>query len=109
MLEDIAVLTGGTFISEDTGRKLDSVEPEDCGRADSVRSDKDNTRIVGGAGTKQAIDARIAAIKREIDAPIVRLRRRKTPRTPGQIGRWSRRHQRRCRLRNRAQRAPRAR
>jgi chaperonin GroEL len=67
MLEDIAVLTGGTFISEDTGRKLDSVEPEDCGRADSVRSDKDNTRIVGGAGTKQAIDARIAAIKREID------------------------------------------
>lgn len=68
MLEDIAVLTGGTFISEDTGRKLDSVEPEDCGRADSVRANKDNTRIVGGKGNKTAINGRIAAIKRERDA-----------------------------------------
>lgn len=68
MLEDIAVLTGGTFISEDTGRKLESIEPEDCGRADSVRSDKENTRIVGGKGTKAAIDGRIAQIKREIES-----------------------------------------
>lgn len=68
MLEDIAVLTGGTFISEDTGRKLESVGPDDCGRADSVRSDKDATRIVGGRGAKSAIDSRIAQIKREIDA-----------------------------------------
>ncbi len=67
MLQDIAVLTGGTYISEETGRKLDSVTPEDCGKADSVRSDKDNTRIVGGKGSKQSIQARIAAIKREID------------------------------------------
>jgi chaperonin GroEL len=67
MLEDIAVLTGGTFVSEDTGRKLESVEPEDCGRADSVRSDKDNTRIVGGKGNKAAINSLISAIKKEID------------------------------------------
>jgi len=67
MLEDIAILTGGTFISEDTGRKLDSVTPEDCGRADSIRSDKDNTRIVGGKGTKASIQARLAALQREKD------------------------------------------
>ncbi|OGY15780.1 MAG: chaperonin GroL [Candidatus Chisholmbacteria bacterium RIFCSPHIGHO2_01_FULL_48_12] len=68
MLGDIAVLTGGQVISEDTGRKLDSVEPDDCGRADSVRADKDSTRIVGGHGAKAAITDRIAQIKREIVA-----------------------------------------
>ncbi|MBI4035073.1 MAG: chaperonin GroEL [Candidatus Chisholmbacteria bacterium] len=67
MLGDIAVLTGGSVISEDTGRKLESVEPEDCGRADSVRADKDSTRIVGGHGAKSAIQARIAQIKHEIE------------------------------------------
>ncbi|OGV97089.1 chaperonin GroL [Microgenomates group bacterium RBG_16_45_19] len=67
MLQDIAVLTGGSFISEETGRKLESASPEDCGRADSVRADKDNCRIVGGKGSKSAIDGRIAAIRREID------------------------------------------
>jgi len=54
MLEDIAVLTGANFISADTGRKLKDVTIEDLGRADSVRSDKDTTRIVGGKG-KQTI------------------------------------------------------
>lgn len=68
MLQDIAILTGGSLISEETGRKLDSVTIEDCGRADSVRADKDSTRIVGGKGTKSEINARIAQIKREIDA-----------------------------------------
>jgi chaperonin GroEL len=53
MLEDIAILTGGTVISEDTGRKFDTVTIEDCGRADKVWSDKDNTRIIGGKGNKQ--------------------------------------------------------
>jgi chaperonin GroEL len=67
MLEDIAVLTGGSFISEDTGRKLESVEPEDLGRADSVRATKDTTRIVGGKGAKPSINARIAQLKKEID------------------------------------------
>lgn len=67
MLQDIAVLTGGTYVSEETGRKLDSITPEDCGRADVVRSDKDTTRIVGGKGSQTAINGRIAAIKKEIE------------------------------------------
>src|SRR3989344_3565018 len=48
MLEDIAILTGGTFLSEDTGIKFENVQPNDLGRADKVTSDKDNTIIVGG-------------------------------------------------------------
>ncbi len=67
MLEDIAVLTGGTVISEDTGRKLENVKVEDCGRADKIWADKENCRIIGGKGTKAAVTARIAAIKREIE------------------------------------------
>ncbi|MBI5356334.1 chaperonin GroEL [Candidatus Collierbacteria bacterium] len=67
MLEDIAILTGGSFISEDTGRKLDSVTVEDLGRADRVVADKDNTRIIGGGGTKAAIQARIQSIRSEMD------------------------------------------
>ncbi len=68
MLEDIAILTGGSVISEDTGRKLDSVTVEDCGKAEKVWADKDNCRIIGGQGDKRAINGRIASIKREIDA-----------------------------------------
>ena len=68
MLEDIAILTGGSVISEDTGRKLDSVTVEDCGRADKVWADKEKTRIIGGKGDKKAIEARISSIKREIKA-----------------------------------------
>lgn len=68
MLEDIAILTGGTVISEDTGRKLENVKVEDCGRADKVWADKDNCRIIGGKGTKAALAGRIAQIKREMDA-----------------------------------------
>lgn len=67
MLEDIAVLTGGTVISEDTGRKLDSVSIEDCGRADKVWADKDNARIIGGKGNKPALAARVKQIKMSID------------------------------------------
>ncbi|MEP7166829.1 MAG: chaperonin GroEL [Candidatus Woesebacteria bacterium] len=67
MLQDIAVLTGGQFISTDTGRKLDSVTPEDCGRADSVSSTKDITTIVGGKGKKQDINGRVAQIRKEIE------------------------------------------
>jgi chaperonin GroEL len=66
MLEDIAVLTGGTVISEDTGRKFESVTIEDCGRADKVWSDKENTRIIGGKGQKALLDARVAQIKRAL-------------------------------------------
>ncbi|HXS14838.1 MAG TPA: chaperonin GroEL [Candidatus Saccharimonadales bacterium] len=67
MLQDIAVLTGGTVISEDTGRKLDSVTVEDCGRADKVWADKENTRIIGGKGDKAALDARVAQIRVAIE------------------------------------------
>ncbi len=66
MLQDIAVLTGGTVISEETGRTLESVTIEDCGRADKVWADKDNCRIIGGKGEKSGINARIAQIKTTI-------------------------------------------
>lgn len=67
MLEDIAVLTGATLISEDMGRKLDSVTVEDLGRADRIISDKDNTTIVGGAGEEKAIRARVGQIESQIE------------------------------------------
>lgn len=66
MLEDIAILTGGTVISDATGRTLESVTVEDCGRADKVWADKENTRIIGGKGDKKALSARIAQIKAAI-------------------------------------------
>ncbi len=67
MLADIATLTGGTVISEELGRKLESVTVEDLGRAGRVTSDKDNTLIVDGKGSKREIDARIAQIRNEIE------------------------------------------
>lgn len=67
MLRDIAVLTGGTVISEETGRKLDSVTVQDLGRAAKVVSTKDDTVIVDGAGEEGAIAGRIEEIRREID------------------------------------------
>ena len=66
MLEDIAVLTGGVLVSEDTGRTFESLEVEELGRADKVWADKDNTRIIGGKGVKSAIKARIALLKGQI-------------------------------------------
>ena len=68
MLRDIAVLTGGTVISEETGRKLDSVSVQDLGRAAKVVSTKDDTVIVDGAGEEGSISGRIEEIRREIDA-----------------------------------------
>ena len=67
ILEDIAVLTGATVISEDTGRKLDSVAIEDCGRADKVKSTNENTQVIGGKGDRKLVDSRITKIKREIE------------------------------------------
>lgn len=63
MLEDLAILTGATVISEDTGRNLESVTIQDLGHADRVTSDKDNTVIVGGKGDKQKVEARIKQIR----------------------------------------------
>lgn len=68
MLQDIAILTGGTVISEDTGRKFESVEIEDLGQAGRITSTKDSTIIVDGKGTKKATDTRIGQIRREIEA-----------------------------------------
>ena len=66
MLEDIAILTGGEVISEELGRTLESASINDLGQADRVVIDKDNTTIVNGAGSKEAIDARISQIKAQI-------------------------------------------
>ncbi len=66
MLEDIAILTGATVITEDLGRKLDSVTIEDLGRARQVRSSKEETVIVDGYGDKEAIAARVATIRKQI-------------------------------------------
>ena len=68
MLQDIAALTGGTVITEEVGRKLDSVTLEDLGRAGKVVSTKDNTTVVDGAGDELVIRSRIETIRREIDA-----------------------------------------
>ena len=67
MLEDIAILTGGTVISEDIGRKLDSVNPEDLGRARRAVSDKDKTTIIEGKGPAKAIQDRIKQLKAQIE------------------------------------------
>jgi len=67
MLQDIAILTGATVISEETGRKLESASIEDLGRAEKVTTDKDNTTIVGGKGDSSAIKGRIEQIRVEID------------------------------------------
>jgi chaperonin GroEL len=67
MLRDIAVLTGGTVITEEEGRKLDSATVDDLGRADKIISTKDDTTIVGGAGKEAEIKGRMEQIKVEID------------------------------------------
>ncbi|MEL6269721.1 MAG: chaperonin GroEL, partial [Chloroflexota bacterium] len=67
MLRDIAVLTGGTVISEETGRTLESVTVQDLGRAQKVVSTKETTVVVDGAGEDSAIQGRIAEIRSEID------------------------------------------
>ena len=67
MLQDIAVLTGATVISEEMGRKLETATVADLGQADKVVADKDSTTIVGGAGNSDGIKARIEQIRVEID------------------------------------------
>lgn len=66
MLEDIAILTGGQLITEELGRKLDSVELEDLGRARQVRASKEETTIVDGYGDKDAIASRVEQIKKQV-------------------------------------------
>lgn len=88
MLQDIAVLIGANYISQDTGRQLKDVAVEDLGQADSVRASKDATRIVGGKGKQADIDARVAQIEAEIekstsDFDIEKLQERKAKLTGG--------------------------
>lgn len=68
MLEDIAVLTGGTVISEERGFKLDTADITFLGRAEKVVIDKDNTTVINGAGSKNDIDARVNQIKAQIES-----------------------------------------
>jgi chaperonin GroEL len=67
MLKDIALLTGGTVISEDLGLKLENISLDALGRTKKVVIDKDSTTIVGGAGKRADIDARIAEIKLQLE------------------------------------------
>ena len=67
MLEDIAILTGGKAIMEETGIKLEGVRLEDLGRAKRVTVDKDNTTLVDGAGAQKAIEGRIKQLRAQID------------------------------------------
>ncbi len=67
MMQDIAVLAGGQVISEETGRKLETITVQDLGRAEKVVADKDNTTIVGGKGEAAQIKGRIEQIRVEID------------------------------------------
>jgi chaperonin GroEL len=67
MLQDIAILTGGQMISEDLGIKLENVTLNDLGTAKRITVDKDNTTIVDGGGTRQAIEARVKQIRAQID------------------------------------------
>ncbi|MBX3244124.1 MAG: chaperonin GroEL [Acidobacteria bacterium] len=67
MLEDIAILTGGKVISEDLGIKLESITIEDLGKAKKITIDKENTTIVEGAGSGEAIDGRVKTIRNQIE------------------------------------------
>ena len=67
MLQDIAILTGGQVISEETGLKLENVTLADLGSAEKVTIDKDNTTVVNGAGEKDSIEARIGQIKAQVE------------------------------------------
>jgi chaperonin GroEL len=67
MLQDIAILTGGTFITEEAGRKLDSATVQDLGRVRRVLADKDNTTFIEGRGEEKGIRARIEQIRKQID------------------------------------------
>ncbi len=68
LLNDIAILTGGTVISDETGKSFESIEVTDLGRADKVWADKDSSRIIGGKGEKKDIEARINMIRRQIES-----------------------------------------
>ncbi len=67
VLQDIAVVTGATYISSDLGKKIENIDVDDLGSAEKVVSDKDDTTIVGGKGKREDIDARISQLKKQIE------------------------------------------
>jgi chaperonin GroEL len=67
MLQDIAILTGGQVVSEDVGVKLENITVNDLGQCKTIRIDKDNTTIVDGAGSRQAIEGRLKQLRTEIE------------------------------------------
>ena len=111
MLGDIAVLTGGTLISEDLGMKLENLKLEHLGRAKKITVDKNNTTIVEGAGKPADIQKRIEQIRNQIDSDRERLRPREVPGAAGQADRRRGDHfgRRRHRSRHEAEEGPRRR
>ena len=109
LLEDIAILTGGTAICEDRGIKLDQITLDMLGRAKKVMIEKDNTTIIDGAGAKTDIKARIDELKVRIAEIDLRLRSRAAARAARQTGQRHRHHPRRRRDRGRSQGAQRSR
>ena len=96
MMEDIAVLTGGKFITEDLGIKLENVSIDDLGKAKRVSIDKENTTIVEGAGKSNDIQRPRLADSPSDRGDHQRLRSREAPGTPRQAGGRCCRHQCRC-------------
>ena len=103
MLEDIAILTGGTVISEDLGIKLENVTLNMLGRAKKVSIDKDNTTIVDGAGKKADIEARVKQIKAQIEETTSDYDKREAAGAAGEARRRRGRHQGRRRHRDRGE------
>ena len=67
MLEDISILTGGQVVSEEIGIKLENVTLQDLGQAKTITIDKDNTTIIDGAGSREALEGRVKQIRAQID------------------------------------------
>ena len=103
MLEDIAIVTGGSVISEDLGIKLENVTLDMLGRAKKVTIDKEDTTIVDGAGKKADIEARIKQIKAQIEDTTSDYDKEKLQERLGEACRRRRRHQGRRRYRGRGQ------
>ena len=101
MLEDIAILTGGKAIMEETGIKLEGVKLEDLGRAKRVTVDKDNTTIIDGGGTQKNIEGRIKQLRDADRRDHLGLRSRETAGAAGEAGRRRGDHQSRRRDRDR--------
>ena len=87
MLQDLAVLTGATVVSEEVGLRLDAVTARHLGSADRITVTKDDTTVVGGGGDRKAIDARCEEIRRQVEETRLRLGPGETPGAAGPAGR----------------------